>query len=331
MLKALLGGVGAATGGLIDAFSNIGYNKRAKELAKYQYDLNMQAWREQTEYNKPINQIARLREAGLNPQLAYGTGTQAGNASPTPQFQAPQLQRIQGFGSAASSGIDAAINLYQTKLNAEKNKSELELLQSQAEYNRELKNKAAAEAMLTLSKSTGQGYSNELLQFQRDVQRQRFDMEVDSFNRDMELKDAELQLKGSQIDNLSSQTRLNISKQVTEQVLRNQLNAAIHKAYADARYTNANAYWQEARNKLAKQFTQADFALLQNNVVKALRDGRASQLSNIINKWFADRAQNGQVPYPVNSPAALIDIGADYTSQIINWIFGIEGVHTYGE
>ena len=36
-------------------------------------------WNMQNEYNKPINQMARFNEAGLNPNLIYGQGN-AGNA-----------------------------------------------------------------------------------------------------------------------------------------------------------------------------------------------------------------------------------------------------------
>lgn len=35
---------------------------------------NERLWHLENEYNKPINQMARLREAGLNPNLVYGSG-----------------------------------------------------------------------------------------------------------------------------------------------------------------------------------------------------------------------------------------------------------------
>lgn len=37
----------------------------------------------QNEYNKPINQMRRLEEAGLNPNLVYGSGADALSASPS--------------------------------------------------------------------------------------------------------------------------------------------------------------------------------------------------------------------------------------------------------
>jgi hypothetical protein len=63
----------------------------------YAHKRSMQAWREQTEYNTPKNQVARLREAGLAPQLMYGQGTTAatGQADPAPeQDQSPDAGLI---------------------------------------------------------------------------------------------------------------------------------------------------------------------------------------------------------------------------------------------
>lgn len=39
-----------------------------------QRDLDQQNWHMQNEYNLPKNQMARLKEAGLNPSLVYGNG-----------------------------------------------------------------------------------------------------------------------------------------------------------------------------------------------------------------------------------------------------------------
>lgn len=52
---------------------------------------NMQMWKMQQEYNSPANQMKRYREAGLNPNLIYGSGSaSAGNATSAPEMQAHQ-------------------------------------------------------------------------------------------------------------------------------------------------------------------------------------------------------------------------------------------------
>ena len=49
-------------------------NAKSKRAVMMQYMLQNQLIDKQNEYNKPINQMARLREAGLNPNLVYGDG-----------------------------------------------------------------------------------------------------------------------------------------------------------------------------------------------------------------------------------------------------------------
>lgn len=49
-------------------------NAKSKRAIMLQYALANQLMDKQNEYNKPINQMARLREAGLNPNLVYGDG-----------------------------------------------------------------------------------------------------------------------------------------------------------------------------------------------------------------------------------------------------------------
>lgn len=45
--------------------------------------MNYEMWQKQLDYDRPVNQVARLKEAGLNPALMYGTGSGA-NVAPKP-------------------------------------------------------------------------------------------------------------------------------------------------------------------------------------------------------------------------------------------------------
>lgn len=49
-------------------------------------EANLRLWRMQAEYNKPINQMARYKEAGLNPNLIYSQGN-PGNMTSSPTMQ----------------------------------------------------------------------------------------------------------------------------------------------------------------------------------------------------------------------------------------------------
>lgn len=48
----------------------------AREMFAKEQDAALQAWNRTNEYNSPVQQMQRLREAGLNPNLIYGKGAE---------------------------------------------------------------------------------------------------------------------------------------------------------------------------------------------------------------------------------------------------------------
>lgn len=82
--------LGAIGGGLVEGglglVGSIMSNRANKEAMDAQNATNMAIWHEQAEYNKPINQVARLKEAGLNPALVYGNGSVANTMGPGPSM-----------------------------------------------------------------------------------------------------------------------------------------------------------------------------------------------------------------------------------------------------
>lgn len=94
------------------------YNQAA--MAKYNNEYNYWLWKQQIEYNSPANQVARLKEAGLNPNFNSIDGT--GNASSIPASSgsiSPSVgrnvaQRTQNIISTASTILSA----FSTGLNA---------------------------------------------------------------------------------------------------------------------------------------------------------------------------------------------------------------------
>ncbi len=88
-MDPLIGGalIGSAASGLSSALGNIG-NRRSQERARA-HDINM--WDRTNNYNHPSQQMARLRSAGLNPNMVYGgsSGQTAGTAGSIPGAKAP--------------------------------------------------------------------------------------------------------------------------------------------------------------------------------------------------------------------------------------------------
>lgn len=63
-----------------------------RELAEYQYSKDLEMWNRNNEYNSPQAQMARLQEAGLNPNLVYGSGAVANTSGQMPRYNAPNVQ-----------------------------------------------------------------------------------------------------------------------------------------------------------------------------------------------------------------------------------------------
>ena len=76
---------GAATG-LIGNAANVYMQNRQNEenqrLAEQNNQWNIDQWNRANEYNTPANQMKRLRDAGLNTSLMYGSPTNVAISSP---------------------------------------------------------------------------------------------------------------------------------------------------------------------------------------------------------------------------------------------------------
>lgn len=84
-------------------------NRKTRNWANQQTerarDWALQDYHMQNEYNSPKAQMARLKEAGLNPHLVYGNGAQAQGASmpSPPEANMPNQQTPDIQGAAAST------------------------------------------------------------------------------------------------------------------------------------------------------------------------------------------------------------------------------------
>lgn len=131
ILGSIISGIGSLagslTGGLLGKSSVDRTNQYNMELAKYQASQNKllqdnafsqskEMWNLENQYNSPAAQMARLKTAGLNPNLMYGQGN-TGNASGAPQYKAssydaPTLQPYTGW-NLGSMGLNQAVQVYQ--------------------------------------------------------------------------------------------------------------------------------------------------------------------------------------------------------------------------
>jgi len=110
----------SAAGGLLNIGSSILGNRYAKKRDERQFQHNkemsdlawnreLEQWKRANEYNAPVNQMARLREAGLNPAMIYGSGGAKTQASTSPKYQAPRAD----YRSELALPLTGLVNQYQ--------------------------------------------------------------------------------------------------------------------------------------------------------------------------------------------------------------------------
>lgn len=127
--SGLLGGLGSglvstglsAIGSIFSNNAQKKENERNREFAEYmydkQYDNNIKMWNMQNKYNLPKNQIERMKQAGLNPDLMYsGAGI-----SPSPNLQAAvagsaSTGSLPGYGGSAEAFNQARLVDSQVRL-----------------------------------------------------------------------------------------------------------------------------------------------------------------------------------------------------------------------
>lgn len=113
-IGAISGGVSAGSqlmGGIIGSIMQKRENARQRDYELQMYNRqkadNIKFWEMENQYNTPVNQMQRLKDAGLNPNLMYGSPQSGGNAgsisSPTQGVSnsTKTVNPLQGFDASA--------------------------------------------------------------------------------------------------------------------------------------------------------------------------------------------------------------------------------------
>ena len=148
------GGLASAAGNVlstgISAIAQHYENKATRahnlKLAQLQNQWNIEQWERNNDYNSPENQVARLKAAGLNPDLLYGGGIENTSTS-SPQMTSGAPRTPTDWSSLATinpvgSYLDAQLKQAQIdKINAETKKTgaETSILTDEAAFTKALK------------------------------------------------------------------------------------------------------------------------------------------------------------------------------------------------
>lgn len=167
LAPALIAGGASLIGGAVNALTGANANKKNREFQERMYERqksdSLAFWDLQNEYNNPQAQMKRLQEAGLNPNLVYGSGGQTGGtASPisTPDRGSYSHQPAQfDFGGAASQA-------FSTYFDTQIKQAQLDNLKAQ---NTDIVNSALLKSAQTMSTIATGGKTQFQTEFLKDT------------------------------------------------------------------------------------------------------------------------------------------------------------------
>lgn len=102
-----------------------------KDSMREQNEFNLKMWNLQNEYNKPINQMKRYEEAGLNPLLIYNQGN-PGNATSHPVSASPKESGASALAKVFST-VSAIKNMQAMNAQVDNMKAQNKLINTQAQ------------------------------------------------------------------------------------------------------------------------------------------------------------------------------------------------------
>lgn len=214
-------------------------NRKNRKLAEYSYGKDIAQYNRANEYNTPQAQMERLKAAGLNPNLVYGTGTVAGNTaqSTSPKYQAPTLNI-----KAPNTQPLETLGAYQ---NLEIQKAQTDNIRANTEYTR---NKTANEDIKALLF----GIDYESKQIDLELQKGSAPYQAQANQAIAEEKKLDLQKKG--LENKTKAQDVNIKSQ-----LLTNLSESERKIEAEVENLNKQGknLDQDLKNKIAETFQRA--------------------------------------------------------------------------
>jgi hypothetical protein len=170
LTPSLIAGGAGLLGSVINAGSQLGTNSSQLSYSREMYDKQradaLADWNMQNEYNSPAAQMARFKEAGLNPNLIYG---QMSNSpvvrSSSPQSYNPTAPQID-LARPAGMALDA---YYDTQLKT----AQIDNLKEQNEL-------LKTEGLIKVFDSMGKQLDNEKNQFAVHKQKELYESQLDA-------------------------------------------------------------------------------------------------------------------------------------------------------
>jgi len=264
-------------GGVVNSIANSIESKKQRLW-------NEKMWNMNNAYNAPVQQMQRLKEAGLNPNLIYGTGTaSAGNSSSPAEGYTRAEHDFSGLGSANYVGM---------MLQQKDVESMVNLREKQGNLAAEDTRLRSLEVITELIKQIGMQTDNETKTFDLGMKK--------------ELKDTTISTAIAVLNNLTS-TGANIDADTSNKIAQNEnikaekglILANTNKAHWDAKQTRQyikNLQTQKAYQDLEYQWKYIDVhekAIRMNEILpEEIQQSRTTSDMKDLEYWLTSIGAN---------------------------------------
>ncbi|MDV3668519.1 hypothetical protein CMU39_10850 [Elizabethkingia anophelis] len=226
-------------GGMIEGAMN---NSSNKKIARENREFSLEMWNRNNEYNTPLAQMQRLKEAGLNPNLMYGQGTTGNSSAPAKADGANPTQYKLNF-------LEAAQLHQQQKLNEQS----IQLQKSQTELNHAQAQKVNAETANTHANTLN---TQETMQFNRES-RPKILEKYDLDNAGIKLSNENLNKINAKIEadinQIKANTQLTARQSEVAKATLGKILIESQNAIKQGRTIDLQQVEQDARNQLWRQ------------------------------------------------------------------------------
>lgn len=236
----IVSAAGSVLGNVLGFGSQQATNKANMKLAQYQYEKNLEMWNRQNEYNSPMAQMQRLKDAGLNPNMVYGNGSAANQASNAPSYEAPRLQAYTNFGDLGAGNI---VGSMLTARQIENMDQQNRILQIDAEARRQ-------QMLKTSLEMAGMAFANKAYREDYSAERELKQLAVRAASQNLRLGQANEQKLAMETEFTKARARLTgLQGDLTQKEI-NQLDRMLPEKINQLRLQNAG---YEASNRIEKK------------------------------------------------------------------------------
>ena len=271
-----------------------------KQLNQQQFDLQKQMFDYTSEYNNASNQVQRLKDAGLNPNLAYGNGQVAGATGQT--------------GTISSGSVSAPTHSWNIDLSQA---MALKKLGAETDY---INEKKIAENLENIMRSANSKYADEAAKLSLDLVRSDI---LRNTNQAFMFKET-ARTETERRYNISAQSALYLQQAMTEGTKREEIAKHIEEMNANISYKKAlavttayqiNLMAAEIGEKNAQAFLHLEhrtWQALRNADYEKLTDKEIEKVNSEIDKNYRKQSSGD---YGFNAKVGPFAVGWKFGTQ----------------